>query len=172
MGVWTSPFGAKPPFRRAFQKVTVEDSRCSQCFSPSLSHPFYSSGNESHHPSPSDCLTRSSISDTQLRHPEQSLFSDRKAAVRMAPQRLERGEESEVVGEEACHLCHGDLFPAMTGRLFFPGGQMGFLPLAQFQQAPKRQCVILMVSDRSPLLQVNMSCVRIILMHIETCSFI
>lgn len=55
-----------------------------------------------------------------------------------------------MVGEEACHLCHGDLFPAMTGRSSLPGGQMGFLPLeAQFQQAVKRQCVILMVSDRS-----------------------
>lgn len=36
--------------------------------------------------------------------------------------------------------------------LFFPGGQMDFLPLeAQFQQVVKRQGVILIVCDRSSL---------------------
>ncbi|KAG7244072.1 hypothetical protein INR49_006234 [Caranx melampygus] len=43
-----------------------------------------------------DCLTRFSIADTQLCHPEQSPFSDRKASRLTAPQRLERGE---LVGE-------------------------------------------------------------------------
>lgn len=56
---------------------------------------------ESHHPSPSDCLTRSSISDTQLCHPEQSLFSDRKASRLTAPQRLERGARAGRGGGEA-----------------------------------------------------------------------
>lgn len=49
---------------------------------------------ESHHPSPCDCLTRSSISDTQLCHPEQSLLSDRKAGRLTAPQRPGRGEQA------------------------------------------------------------------------------
>lgn len=51
---------------------------------------------------------------------------------------------------------------------------MDFLPLeAQFQQVVKRQCDILIVSDRSSLLRVNISSgVEIMLMHAETHSFI
>lgn len=44
---------------------------------------------ESHHRSCSDCLTRSSISDTQPCQPEQSLFSLRKPSLQMAPRRLD-----------------------------------------------------------------------------------
>ena len=89
----------------------------------SLSHP-YSECKESHHPSLSDCLTRSSIADTKLCHPEQSLFSDRKASRPTAPQRLER---EELVGEEARRRCQRDLSPALTDR-FFSRWADGFFP--------------------------------------------
>ncbi|CAB1414274.1 unnamed protein product [Pleuronectes platessa] len=64
----------------------------------SLSHPYSHSGERATIPL-SDCLMRSSIADTQLCQPEQSLFSDRKASRLTAPQREQRGEP---LGEEAC----------------------------------------------------------------------
>lgn len=98
---------------------TVEDSCCSRCASPLLCHPFYSNGKESHHPSPSDCLTRSSISDTQLCHPEQSLFSDREAGTLTAPRRLERGDMLPV--PEGFISCPDRSFLFQVGRwIFFP----------------------------------------------------
>lgn len=116
-----------------------------------LSEPsILSEWKERHHPSPSDCLTRSSISDTQLCHPEQSFSTDREAGRLTAPQRLERGARAGRGGGEAS-VPEG--FISCPDRsLFFPGGQMDFLPLeAQFQQVAKRQGVILIVCDRSSL---------------------
>lgn len=66
--------------------------------------------------SPSDSLTRSSISDTQLCHPEQSLASDRKASRLTAPRRLD-GEARTVRGRGIVLVPEG--FISCPDRLLF-----------------------------------------------------
>lgn len=69
-------------------------------------------------------------------------------------------------------LCQRDLFSALTGHLFFPGGQMDFLLLkAQFQQVAKKDRVLFLIaSDRSSLEWASSSHLSWCEHHADVCS--